>query len=129
MFCCFFSHIISLYISCSFLSILGEKYPNPFSYLSAHSSASYTHTCLICVPRTVHLLMINITFWFLILKWQSFLIILFWVSFKLIDMIEWGFATLSQSIDMLQQRLISGLTSEQRWLDRFLKTKISMKAD
>ena len=52
--------------------------------LSAHSSASYLHTCLISVLGTVQLLMINITFWFLLLKWQKFLIILFWKSSKLI---------------------------------------------
>ena len=70
----------------------------------------YTHTCLIWGLRTVQLLMINITFWFLILKCRNFLIILFWVSSKLI---EWEFATFSKSVDMLQRRLIGGLTSPQ----------------
>ena len=58
--------------------------------LHAYSSVNYTYTCLIWVPRTVQLFMINITFWLLILKWLNFLIILFWVSSKLI---EWGFST------------------------------------
>ena len=83
-----FSYIISFHISCSFLLYL-VKNVSDFFLISAHSSSSYTHTCLICVLRTVHLLMINITFNF----W-------YWS-----DMLP-----SSKSVDMLQQWLICGLT-------------------
>ena len=56
-------YIISYFLL--LLSIVGEKnVRNYFVSLSAHSGASYTHphTCLICVSRTVQLLLINITF-------------------------------------------------------------------
>ena len=108
-----------------------------------HSSVRYTHTCLICVPRTAQLLIINITFWFLISKWRNFLIILFWVSFKLT---EWGFATsftfrrratattnpwvdqcIVCSVPKLDTFTLVAVTFE--WLGRFWKTKFSMKAD
>ena len=138
----FFSHIIPFHISCSLLSILGAKCQRLFSYLSAYSGVSYTHTCLIWVPRTVQLLMINITFWILILKWRNFLIILFWVSFKLK---EWGFATFftvrrhgtaTTNLWVDQCAVCSALKSDTftlvtvtfEWLGQFRKTKISMKA-
>ena len=76
------------------------------------------------------------------MKWRNFLIILFWVSFKLI---QWGFATFftvrrhgtattNQWVD--QWAVCSALKSDTftlvtvtfEWLRRFRKTKISMKA-
>ena len=88
----YFSHIISFHISYFLVSVLLWKKVRDYLLISLlmHSSVSYTHTCLICVPRKAQLLMINITFWFLISKWRNFLIILFCVSFKLT---EWGFDT------------------------------------
>ena len=94
-----------------------------------------------CVPRTVQLLMINITFWFLISKWRNFLIILFWVSFKLI---EWGFATsftfrrhatatTNPWVDqctvcsVLKLDTFTLVTVTFEWLGRFWKTKFSWK--
>ena len=124
----FFSHIISFHLLISLLM---------------HSSVSYTHTCLICVPRTAQLLMINITFLFLISKWRNFLIILFCVSFKLT---EWGFATsftfrrhatATTNPWVVQCTVCSVLKLDTftlviitfEWLGRFWKTKFSMKAD
>ena len=80
--------------------------------------------------------------WFLILKWRNFLIILFWVSFKLI---KWGFATFftvrrhgtaTTNLFVDQCAVCSALKSDTftlvtvifEWLCRFRKTKISMKA-
>ena len=86
MFCCL-SVALNHFIFIAPLIEYSVKNVRNYNYsdLAPHSSANYTHTCLICVPRTVHLLMINITFWFMILKWRNFLLIL----------IEWGSATAS----------------------------------
>ena len=99
----FFSHMVSFIFLAHFKVYSVENVRDYFLsiFLLIHTRM-YTHPCLICVQRTVQLLMVTIAFWLFILKWRNFVIILFWMSFKLI---EWGFVTSSQSVDMLQQRL------------------------
>ena len=127
--------------------LLCEKCKRLFSYRSTRTSVSYTHICLIWVPRAIprtgQLLLINISFWYLILKGRKFLLIPFWVSFKLM---EWGFATfftvhrhaIATTNPWFDQCAVCSTIKEDTFtlvtltferLCWFWKTKISMKAD